>query len=241
MDLRRAILAAQGNDKVHVILLTGAGEKDFCTGVDIDAANHISSVGRVNLANVAGDVATLIYFGKPVVVGINGRVMGMGVVFAAAADYRVMAAQAIFRMPEVDVGVFPGASCTPIMTRTCGMAWTRRILMSGVSFPSQDAIPAHLADEIVPKDKLPERTTEIAKEYGRKNPVLLKAIKFAVTNALDMPYMDQLSLETSLAEWYLWPDGLKQLRDLENKYKLTYTLNGNPDELLKEYERTKDL
>ncbi len=238
VDLRRAILAAQENDKVHVILLTGAGEKDFCTGIDIDAAKHISSTGRVNIANVAGDVATLIYFGKPVVVAINGRAMGMGVVFAAAADYRVMAAHAIFQMPEVNVGVFPGASCTAIMTRVCGVAWTRRILMSGTPFPSQDAIPARLADEVVPKEQVPQRAGETAKEYGRKNPILLKAIKFAVTNALDVPYANQVTLETTLADWYLWPDGQKQLREVENKHNLTYVLTGNPDQLLEEYKRT---
>ncbi len=239
VDLRQAILSAQENDKVHVILLTGAGEKDFCTGIDIDAAKHISSAGRVNLANVAGDVATLVYFGKPVVVAINGRAMGMGVVFAAAADYRIMASHALFQMPEVSVGVFPGASCTTIMTRVCGVAWTRRILMSGVPFLSQDAIPARLADEVVPKEQLTLRAGETAKEYGRKNPILLQAIKVAVTHAPDVPYADQVGIETALADWYQWPDGQKQLRDLESKYKLNYTLTGKPDQLLEEYERTK--
>ncbi len=239
VDLRQAFLSAQEDDKVHVILLTGAGEKDFCTGVDLESAKHLSPASRVNLANVAGDVATLIFFGKPVVIGINGRSMGMGVVFAAAADYRVMAEHALFQMPEINVGVFTSASCTAIMTRVCGVAWTRRILMSGVPFHGQDAIPAHLADEIVPRGQVPQRVFEVAKEYGRKNPILLKAIKFAVTNALDIPYADQLSLETALTDWYLWPDGPKQLRELESQYKLTYTLTGNPDQLLLEYARTQ--
>jgi enoyl-CoA hydratase/carnithine racemase len=239
VDLRRAFLSAQGDDKVHIILLTGAGEKEFCTGVDLESAKHLSPAGRVNLANVAGDVATLIYFGKPVVIAINGRSMGMGVVFAAAADYRVMVEHALFQMPEINVGVFTSASCTAIMTRVCGVAWTRRILMSGVPFQSQNAISAHLADEIVPRDQVLPRALEVAKEYGRKNPILLKAIKFAVTNALDMPYMEQLSLETSLADWYQWPDGQNQLRELERKFKLTYKLTGDADQLLEEYQRAK--
>jgi enoyl-CoA hydratase/carnithine racemase len=179
-DLRIAFLDAQTNPKIKAILLTGAGQKDFCTGIDTTYARDLPNESKLNIANVAGDIATLIYMGKPTVIAINGRFMGMGVVFSAAADYRCAAPDTIFQMPEVNFGIFPGANCTAIMTRVCGISWTRRMLMSGQPFNSQEGIAAQIIDEIIPKEKLIEKATNMAKELSKKNPINLSAIKFAI-------------------------------------------------------------
>ncbi|MFX0211118.1 MAG: enoyl-CoA hydratase/isomerase family protein, partial [Candidatus Hodarchaeota archaeon] len=139
VKLRKTILNAQSDDQVKVIALTGSGNRDFTTGIDISSVMHFSIAGIRNLANTAGDIASLLYHGKPSVVGLNGRTMGMGVVFAAAADYRLILQSSKVSMPEVNIPAFPGASCIAIMTRVCGTAWTRRILMLGLPIDSNNA------------------------------------------------------------------------------------------------------
>ena len=240
--LRNAFVSAQDDKKIRVVHLTGSGTKDFCTGIDIQSVRDFSPEGKTNVANVAGDIATLIYHGKPTVVAINGRFMGMGTVFATAADYRLMRKEAIMQMPEVNFGAFPGASCIALMTRVCGVAWTRKILMSGSPFSGQDLIDAHITDEIVASDALMVKAKEIARILSRKNPQLLQLIKINTINMPDLEYMEGLKLETECANYYQWADPVKKTAEIRKKYSIEYSLTGDPEKLMKEYrDRLSDL
>jgi len=93
---------------------------------------------------------------------------GMGVVFASAAitgSPRIT----LYSNAEVTWGL-PGASCIAIMTRTCGVAWTRRILMGGAPFSCQDALTAHIIDQILPKDQFLAAATERRRTSAKKSP-----------------------------------------------------------------------
>ena len=238
VKLRESFIQAQRNDKIKVIILTGAGDKDFCTGIDVNAAKGLSHKGKINLANTAGDIATLIYFGKPTVVSVNGRAMGMGIVFATAADYRLIVENTLCQMPEVNFGAFPGASCIALMSRVCGISWTRKILMLGQPFTSQDALNANIIDKIVKIEEIKKKTKKIARALSLKNPINLKAIKYATVSMPDMNYKDSIFLETALANYALWDDPTKEFSELNQKYKINYKLTGNPNELLKDYENS---
>lgn len=234
-DLRQQLLDAQSNRKVRGILITGAGEKDFCTGIDIKSVQKFPTDAKVNLANTAGDIATLIYSGKPTVIALNGRTMGMGVVFSVAADYRLIVDDCVLQMPEVNFGAFPGASCIVLMQRVCGVAWTRRILMLGEPITSNDALNANIADEVCPADKIRRRGTKIAKKLARKNPINLKSIK-QCTNAMpDLRYMQGIDLESQLADWYEWDDTNEKYQALRVKYNIKYGLTGDAQKLMDDY------
>ncbi len=235
VDLRKAVFDAQHDEKINVIVLKGAGEKDFCTGIDVFSVKEFSTAGKTNLANVAGDIATLLFTGKPVVVGANGRSMGMGPVFLFAADYRIATSNAFFQMPEVDLGAFPGASCIPIMVHACGLAATKRILMTGRRIDLEEALSSHVIDEVVSFDSLDARLSEVAKDLARKNAVLVRAIKHAITRTPDLQYMKALALETALADWYAWKDPAGKLKMLDEEFKTAPCLTGDPDALLDEY------
>lgn len=231
LALHEAVLGAQTDARVRVVVLTGAGDKDFCTGIDVTAARDLSPEARTNLAAVAGDVATLLFHGKPALVAINGRSMGMGVVFAAAADYSLAVEHARFQMPEVNVGIFPGASCVAIMARACGVAWAKRLLMTGEPLGIDEAVQARVVEEVVSRDALEPRRKALTRVFSRKNPALLKAIKMACSHALDLSYPDVLALETQLADWYAWPDPARQFQELVDQYAVEMPLTGNPEAL----------
>ncbi|MHA1733170.1 MAG: enoyl-CoA hydratase/isomerase family protein [Promethearchaeota archaeon] len=236
VQLREQFLEAQGDPRVRVILLTGSGERDFCTGMDVNAAMHLTPGGKVNLANTAGDVATLIYQGKPTVVAVNGRAMGMGVVFAVAADYRLAVGGSVMQMPEVKSGIFPGASCIALMTRVCGVAWTRKILMSGLQFPVERLERANIVDEMVTRDQFEARKGKVTRLLGRMNPVLLRAIKFTTTRAVELDYASVVRLETEMADWYSWDDPSGEFKRASNEFSCKFPLTGKPELLLEDYE-----
>ena len=237
--LREAFIDAQSNPEVKVIILTGAGERDFTTGIDVKAAAPMGPQVIGNLADTAGDIATLIYFGKPVIVAINGRAMGMGGLFAAAADYRLMQDQAFIRMPEINIPVFPGGTAMAIFTRVCGISWTKRIFMLAEPLSPTDSLEANLVDELVPTNQiLQQRTKEIALNLITKNTAVIKGIKLAASNALDIPYSRVLEIEAELADFYGWTDEVQQVAQIAKDYNLTYQLRGNPEALLKAYQKT---
>lgn len=239
-DLRKTFLEAQSNTKIKAIILTGTGEKDFCTGIDTGYARDLPAEGKLNLANVAGDIATLILLGKPTVVAVNGRFMGMGVVFTCAADYRCAVPDIICQMPEINFGIFPGANCPWIMTRVCGLAWTRRFLLSGQPLTIEDAQKANIIDEIVPRDKLINKATEMAKEFTKKNPIIFASIKMAINSNSLLDYAQSQELENQLFNWFKWTDINSELNKLREHYKTNLPLYGDPDQLLKDYEKIKN-
>lgn len=239
VELHQAILNAQRDTNVRVIVLTGAGEKDFCTGIDVSSVSNFSTEGKVNLALVAGDIATLIFSGKPSIVAINGRAMGMGIVFSAAADYRLMIETCEWSMPEVTVGIFPGASCIAIFTRVCGIAWTRRILMTGEKFNAAQAIQAHIVDEVCSNADLEEKTKKIMRALKSYNSINLKAIKMATICMPDIKYDDSIQLEKNLSAWYEWQDPESTLKATIQNCSIQFNLTGDPQKLKEEFERTR--
>jgi enoyl-CoA hydratase/carnithine racemase len=240
VELYTAISDAQKNNKVKVIILTGSGEKDFCTGIDVNSVMKFPTDAKLNLANTAGDIATIIYHGKPTIVAINGRAMGMGVVYAVAADYRYIVQNTTCQMPEVNFGIFPGASCIALMSRVCGVSWTKKILMNGLPIPETDAIKANIADEIVDRPKLLINSKEMAKILSSKNPINLKSIKYATNSMPDLNYMEGIRIETDLANWYEWSNPDIQVNEILNKYKIKYELTGDPNKLMQDYEKYKE-
>lgn len=237
--LRQAFIDAQSNPEIKIIILTGTGDRDFTTGIDVKAAAPLGPQALVNIANTAGDIATLIYHGKPTVVAINGRAMGMGGLFAAAADYRLMHDQGVIRMPEINIPVFPGGTAMAIFTRVCGISWTKRIFMLGEPLTAEESVQANLVDELVPDNQvLRERAKEVALNFASKNTAVIKGIKLAASNALDISYSQVLELESQLTAYFGWKDEDQQLAQIAKEFNLTYQLKGNPDELLKAYKQT---
>ncbi len=236
VDLRQEILQAQKNPAVRVIVLTGMGEKDFCTGIDVASVSNFTAEGKVNLALVAGDIATLLFSGKPSIVAINGRAMGMGIVFASAADYRLMVDTCEWSMPEVTAGIFPGASCIAIMSRVCGVSWTRRILMTGQIFTPKHAIKACVTDEICSPTELLKKTMKIARTLKSYNQTNLKSIKMATIGMPDLNYDDSLVLEKELSSWYEWEEPEQTLKTTIKNHSVQFSLKGDPDFLTAEFE-----
>jgi enoyl-CoA hydratase/carnithine racemase len=236
--LRQAFLEAQSKPTIKAIILTGAGTRDFTTGIDITAAAPLGTQAIVNIANTAGDIATLMFYGKPTVIAINGRAMGMGGLFAAAADYRLIHEKAFIRMPEINIPVFPGGTAMAIFTRVCGPSWTKRIFMLAEPLSAEESFQANLVDEIITEHTMiTTRAKEIAKIFATKNTAVIKGIKLAASNALDLTYSEVLELESHLTDFYDWNSEDQALAKIAKQFNIDYQLKGNPNQLLEDYQK----
>src|SRR6478752_3213216 len=134
-ELRRAILELKADDSVRVVILTGAGEKSFVAGADINELAVQTPTGGREHALTGQHVLDLIEnMGKPVIAAINGYALGGGCELAMACTIRIAADTAKLGQPEIALGLIPGYAGTQRSPRTrrCGLAsstaWCRPLI-----------------------------------------------------------------------------------------------------------------
>ncbi len=122
-ELRRAMLELRRDDSVRVVVLTGAGEKAFVAGADIQELERLSAAEAETYALEGQHAFDLVeHLGKPVIAAVNGFALGGGCELAMACTLRVAADTARFGQPEVKLGVTPGFAGTQRLPRLVGAA-----------------------------------------------------------------------------------------------------------------------
>ncbi len=165
-DLTRAVAECFADTKIKAIILTGTG-KNFVAGADItefQAAKGTEEVFR--LAWGATELFNSIESGpKPVIAGINGNCLGGGLELALACHYRVATKGAQLGLPEVRIGVIPGAGGIQRLPRLIGLPDALRMITTGLSIPAEEALSMGLVDEPADSQGLLEACLEAARRF----------------------------------------------------------------------------
>ncbi len=114
---------------------------------------------------------------KPVIATINGLALGGGCELALAADIRLASEGAVFGLPEINLGIIPGAGGTQRLARTIGPGWAKYLIYTGDNIDSDMALKIGLINKVFPKDVLMEEAHKLAKKLGAKSPIALKTAK----------------------------------------------------------------
>lgn len=217
-DLRNILVHCQDNEKIRGIILTGEGDS-FTTGLDIrsfDASDH-SLVKEIE--DIAGNITSLLYYGKPVICAINGKAMGDGVIYALASDYRIAVEEAYFQMPEINYAIFPGTGCIVLMTKILGISWTKKMLMFAEKISSEKALEINLIDEIVDnQETLMKSASKKVRFLFTKNQTVLNSIKLCGNHLSDKNYMDAYELEKLGSRWYEFDEKRDFLNEFRRKF-----------------------
>jgi enoyl-CoA hydratase len=184
------------DDDVWALIITGAGSKFFAAGADIPTLldlNRESGLARVRksrqfYSGIAG-------FEKPVIAAINGLCLGGGLEVALACDIRVAAEHAKLGLPEVNLGIIPGAGGTQRLPRAVGPGWANYLLFTGEAISAQKALSIGLVQEVVPAETLMEKAREIADKINAKGPLAVRAAKRASSRGFQEPLEKGLDLE----------------------------------------------
>jgi enoyl-CoA hydratase len=156
-----------GDHRLRALVITGAGEKSFIGGADI---NEMSRLGSGGESSSPKEFITILHqacsalrrFPVPVIARINGYCLGAGLEVAASCDLRVAAAHSIFGMPEVKVGI-PSVIEAALLPGLIGWGRTAELVFTGESISAADALAWGLVERVVPADQLDhevERLTE---------------------------------------------------------------------------------
>src|SRR5207253_11238641 len=154
-DLRRAILELKADDTVRVVILTGAGQKSFVAGADInELAVQTPTSGREH-ALAGQHVFDLIEnMGKPVIAAINGYALGGGCELAMACTLRVAADTAKIGQPEINLGILPGYAGTQRLARLVGKGKAMELILTGGQITAAEAERIGLVNRVVPAAEL---------------------------------------------------------------------------------------
>ena len=181
------------NSDVRVVVVTGAGEKHFCTGADVSA---IAESGRVNSGTgpLREELIWSPYFEevwKPVITAVNGLVAGGGLHLVVDADIVIASANAVFLDTHVNVGMVGGIENVGLAKRL-PLGTAMRMTLQGRSFrlSAQRAYEVGLVDEVVPAADLMTTAEQIARDIAANSPAAVMASKRAVWGALEYPYSE---------------------------------------------------
>ena len=198
-ELRRAILDVKHDAGVRVVILTGAGEKSFVAGADInELATQTPVTGREHA--IAGQhVLDLIeHLGKPVIAAINGYALGGGCELAMACTIRIAAETAKLGQPEINLGLIPGYAGTQRLARLVGRGRALELLLTGDQITAQEAYRLGLVNRVVAAADLMAEAKKLAAALAAKAPVALRYVLEAVHKGLEMPFPQAQIFEATL-------------------------------------------
>lgn len=154
----------KSNSQVRVLILTGAGEKAFSSGVDLKVLQNFTSIEDArNYALLLENASESIFnFPKPVVSAINGFALGGGMGFASATDYRVASDQSEMGFPAVKLGAILPMTCALYLTQIIGLSNARDILLTGRLVQAEEALKMNLVNKVVEHAKVLEESIKVA-------------------------------------------------------------------------------
>lgn len=203
-ELDRAILDARMDDSVHVLVLTGAGEKFFCSGADIRMLDEVTPDFKYYFCLHANEtLGRLEATRKLVIAALNGHTVGGGLEIALACDLRIAKENAgKVGLPEVNLGVLPGTGGTQRLARLLGRARATELMITGKLMTVEEAADIGLVTEVFPAAEFREKVLDYARRFvpPGKAAKAVGAIKRAVCSGLEVPFSEGLALERELQQ-----------------------------------------
>src|SRR5690554_4142907 len=213
-ELIDAFSYARDDSKIGVIVLTGAGEKAFCSGGDQKVRGHGGYVGedeipRLNVLDLQRQIRTL---PKPVIAMVAGYAIGGGHVLHLVCDLTIAADNAIFGQTGPKVGSFDAGYGAGLLARTVGQKKAREIWFLCRQYDAEEALQMGLVNTVVPLDKLEEETIKWCEEILEKSPAALRFLKASFNAATDgLAGLQQMGGDATLL--YYTTDEAKEGRD----------------------------
>jgi enoyl-CoA hydratase/carnithine racemase len=194
-----ALAHAAADDEVAAVVITGAGGRSFSVGADISEFNGplAPSADETTGAALRWHEAPS-HCPKPVIAAINGLCLGGGLELALACDLRICASRATFALPEVSLGVVPGAGGTQRLARVVGAGHALAMILTGDRIDAAEAHRIGLVSWVVPDAELEAEAQSLAVRIAGHGRLALECAKAAVYRGLDVGLDAGLALEAEL-------------------------------------------
>ena len=193
-DLVRCFEAFQWDRTARRVVFTGAGAKAFCVGGDLKEREGMADeTWRAQHAIFEAAAAKVLHCPVPVIAAVEGFAMGGGCELAVLSDFIVASETAVFAVPEVTRGIFPGIGGTQLLPRIIGAPLAKEMIFTGRRVPAAEAKAIGLVNHLVPAGQARARALEIAQVIADNGPIAVRQAKKAVS------WGSETDLETGMA------------------------------------------
>lgn len=197
--LERAVTDLADDEGVRAIVITGAGERSFCAGADLDELAGLAAEDALAMLSRGQRVfRTIETCAKPVVAAVNGLALGGGFELALACTFAVTSSRAAFGFPESGLGLIPGYGGTQRLARLIGRHAAAHLMLTGERLGAERAYALGLAPlPPVPPEDLAGAVDDVASRIAERSPAASRLILRAVT--AESPLEAGLGYESALA------------------------------------------
>ena len=197
-EFHDALVNFQNDPDLWAGIITGAGEKAFCSGIDI---RNTLSADQDHSHPLPLTLMRGLEITKPLVAAVNGLALGGGLEIVLTCDIRIAAENATFGSPEVTLGLIPAWGGTQRLPRQIPWCLAAELLLTGKSIDAKEAFRIGLVNRVVSQDKLFSTAREWAQVMCNAAPLAVRAAKEAMIKGLKLPLNEGLELEDALATY----------------------------------------
>jgi enoyl-CoA hydratase len=198
-ELLEVLQDAGSDEQIRVVIITG-GTDVFCAGADIKDSptppnfwDKISSKRTYSYYHLIEDM------GKPVIAAIAGYCLGGGLELACTCDIRIAADNALLGDAHSRIGVIGGGGSTQRLPRLIGIAKAKELIFSGEPIDAAEAEKIGLVNKVVPTKSLLAEVKKLADLYKKRPPIVLKLVKTAINDGIEMGMIQGLNYEAKCA------------------------------------------
>lgn len=215
--LLAAVTAAVEDPEVRVVVLTGAGDRAFCSGADLAAVAAARSTLPEDDESTPGEridrldrlLAAIATHPKPVIARVNGHALAGGFGLALACDLIVAAEDAEFGTPEINVGLWPFV-ITAVIVRNVPRKLALEMMLTGRRMPAAEAARWGIVNRVVPAGGLDGAVEDLARELASKSPLALRVGKESFRHAEELSFDDALTYLGGMLESHLGSEDLAE-------------------------------
>lgn len=182
----------------RAVILTGAGDKAFCSGVDLKERKAMSADEKWAHNRAINAFANRLARSQvPTIAAINGLALGGGFELTLACDFRIAVDPATFALPEVGLGIIPGAGGTQRLPRLIGPSRAKEMILTARRIDAKTALAWGILNDVVPPSELMDAALALAEEVAKNSPLSLAHAKAAVDVAMETSFEQGFRFETA--------------------------------------------
>jgi enoyl-CoA hydratase len=199
-EIHEALREVEDDSELRVAIITGAGDRAFVAGADINELRALGSATAAQQLSERGHQLGLYIaqMSKIVIAAVNGFALGGGCELAMSCDIRLAADNAKFGQPEVNLGIMPGWGGTQRLTRLVGPGMSKLLNITGDMIGAEEALRLGLVERVCPAAELSEAARALALQIAAKAPLAVAAIKQAIDRGQAMALPDACMYEAAL-------------------------------------------
>lgn len=222
--LREQVDQVRHRRDVRAVVVTGAGDKAFCSGADLkERAGLPPEKVKEFIFTIRNLFTAIEQLGMPVIAAVNGVALGGGTELALACDIRIASATASMGLTETRLAIIPGAGGTQRLPRLIGRGKAKELIFTGRRLEAAEALQIGLVNRVVPPEALMDECRRMAAMICETGPIAIEQAKYAINYGLETDLATGLAIESN-AYWVCIPteDRLEGLAAFREKRKPVY-------------------